>query len=239
MPSTYTNLGIEKIGTGEQSGVWGATTNTNLDMLDDAIAGIATVALTSSPQDLSLSDGATSDAGKFIVKFTSSLSSSVTVNITPTDTKKVYVFQNSTTHDVVINQGSGSGSTVTISTNTFKMVYCDGAGTNANVVEVVLGQPGGFTWQAVVTSNTTMVNGRGYFVDTQSGAVTMTLPANPNLGEVVRVIDLGSASTNAITIGRNSQKIMGSAADMTIDTANAALGLVFTDSTFGWRLLEV
>ena len=108
MPSTYTNLGIEKIGTGEQSGVWGTTTNTNLDMLDDAIAGIATVALTSSPQDLSLSDGATSDAGKFIVKFTSSLSSSVTVNITPTDTKKVYVFQNSTTHDVVINQGSGS-----------------------------------------------------------------------------------------------------------------------------------
>ena len=153
MPSTYTNLGIEKIGTGEQSGVWGTTTNTNLDMLDDAIAGIATVALTSSPQDLSLSDGATSDAGKFIVKFTSSLSSSVTVNITPTDTKKVYVFQNSTTHDVVINQGSGSGTTVTISTNTFKMIYCDGGGTNGNVVEVVLGQPGGFTWQAVVTSN--------------------------------------------------------------------------------------
>ena len=48
MPSTYTtNLGIEKIETGTQSGTWGDTTNTNLDLIDEAINGIVTVTLSS------------------------------------------------------------------------------------------------------------------------------------------------------------------------------------------------
>ena len=87
--------------------------------------------------------------------------------------------------------------------------------------------------------HTTLVSGRGYFVNTSGGAITVTLPASPALGDIVRIIDLNNANTNNITVARNSEKIMGSAADMTIDTDNAALGLVYTDSTFGWRLLEV
>ena len=239
MPSTYSNIGLEKIGTGEQSGVWGTTTNTNFDLLDDAITGVVTVTLTGD-QNLSLSDGTVSDGGKFVIKFTSSLSSSVTVTVQPTDTKKVYVIQNATSHDVVMKQGSGT--TVTVGTGTFKLIYCDGGGSSANVIDIVLAQPGGFFWQPVVVSSdspVTMSNGKAYFVNTSGGAITMTLPASPTLGDIIRIIDLGSAGTNNITVGRNSEKIMGSAADMTIDTANAALGLVYTDSTFGWRLLEV
>ena len=236
MPSTYTNLEIEKIGTGEQSGVWGTTTNTNFDILDNAVSGVAAVTLTGDVT-LSLSDGATTDAGNFVLKFTSSLSSSVTVTIGPNDTEKVYVIQNATSHDVVISQGSGSN--VTVGASTFKLIYCDGGGSSANVVDISLGNPGGFIWQSIVTSATTMVSGRGYFVNTASSAITMTLPGSPSLGDIIRIIDLGSANTNNITVARNSEKIMGSAADMTIDTNNAGLGLVYTDSTFGWRLLEV
>ena len=236
MPSTYTNLGIEKIGTGEQSGVWGTTTNTNFDILDSAITGVVSVTLTGDVT-LSLSDGAAVDASNFVLKFTSSLSSSVTVTISPNDTEKVYVIQNATSHDVVISQGSGTN--VTVGAGTFKFIYCDGGGSSANVVDIQLVLPGGFSWQSIVTSNTTMESGKGYFVNTQSGAITMTLPASPSLGDIVRIIDLGSAGTNNITVGRNSQLIMGSAADMTINTANAGLGLVYTDGTFGWRLLEV
>ena len=236
MPSTYTNLGIEKIGTGEQSGVWGTTTNTNFDILDSAISGVASITLTSDVT-ISLSDGAAVDASNFVLKFTSSLSSSVTVTISPNDTEKVYVIQNATSHDVVISQGSGSN--VTVLAGTFKFIYCDGGGSSANVVDIALGQPGGFVWQPIVTSNTTLVSGRGYFVNTSGGAIDLTLPASPALGDIVRIIDLNNANTNNITVARNSEKIMGSAADMTIDTDNAALGLVYTDSTFGWRLLEV
>ena len=239
MPSTYTNLGIEKIGTGEQSGVWGTTTNTNFDILDNAVSGVAAITLTGDVT-LSLSDGATTDAGNFVLKFTSSLSSSVTVTIGPNDTEKVYVIQNATSHNVVISQGSGTN--VTVGAGTFKFVYCDGGGSSANVVDILLVLPGGFTWQPIVVSSdspVTMASGKGYFVNTSGGAITMTLPASPSLGDIIRIIDLNNANTNNITVGRNSEKIMGTAADMTIDTDNAALGLVYTDSTFGWRLLEV
>ena len=66
MSSTYTtNNGIEKIGTGEQSGTWGTTTNTNFDLIDESLDGQVRVTLsatgsTGSPNDVTISDGATS-----------------------------------------------------------------------------------------------------------------------------------------------------------------------------------
>ena len=75
MASTYTtNLGIEKIGTGEQSGTWGNTTNTNLDILDEAISGILTVTLSSAgssgaPTALPITDGSSSNGrNKYIFR---------------------------------------------------------------------------------------------------------------------------------------------------------------------------
>ena len=94
-------------------------------------------------------------------------------------------------------------------------------------------------WQAVVTSNTTMVAGRGYFVNTSSGAITMTLPSSASRGDEVHVIDYGAtADTNNITIGRNSHKIQGASSDLTVATERAAFTLVYVDSTQGWLLKE-
>ena len=94
-------------------------------------------------------------------------------------------------------------------------------------------------WQAVITSNTTMVAGRGYFVDTSSGAITMTLPASATRGDEVHIIDYGAtADTNNITIGRNSHKIQGASANLTVSTERAAFTLVYVDSTQGWLLKE-
>ena len=90
-------------------------------------------------------------------------------------------------------------------------------------------------WQAVVTSNTTMVAGRGYFVNTTSGAITMTLPASPSAGDTVVVKDYtGTFATNNCTIARNSSNIGGSATDYIADTNNLSLTLVYADSTEGW-----
>ena len=86
---------------------------------------------------------------------------------------------------------------------------------------------GGTSWQAVKTSNTTMVAGEGYFVNTTSGAITMTLPSSATQGDEVSVIDYaGTADTNNITIGRNSHNIQGSAADLTVSTERAGFTLV-------------
>lgn len=92
---------------------------------------------------------------------------------------------------------------------------------------------------SVITSSTTGSANRGYFVDSNTAAVTLTLPATPSIGDTVRVVDLGNASVNNITIGRNSENIMGTAADLTVATDNSGFTLAYSNSTYGWRLLEV
>ena len=94
-------------------------------------------------------------------------------------------------------------------------------------------------WQAVVTGATTMVAGRGYFVDTSSSAITMTLPASAVRGDEVHIIDYAAtADTNNITVGRNSHKIQGASENLTVATERAAFTLVYVDSTQGWLLKE-
>ena len=95
----------------------------------------------------------------------------------------------------------------------------------------------GTDWQAVKTTTFTAVAGEGYFVNTTSGAFTMTLPSSPTIGDEVTFIDYaGTFDTNNLTIGRNSENIQGSAADLTVSVERAANTLVYTDGTQGWLL---
>ena len=96
---------------------------------------------------------------------------------------------------------------------------------------------GGTSWQAVKTSSFTAAAGEGYFVNTTSGVITMTLPAGV-LGEEVSFIDYaGTFDSNTFTVASNgSEKIHGSTDDLTISTERAANTLVYTDSTQGWLL---
>ena len=94
-------------------------------------------------------------------------------------------------------------------------------------------------WQAVVTGATTMVAGRGYFVNTTSSAFTMTLPSSASRGDEVHIIDYAATfDTNNCTVGRNSHKIQGASSDLTVATERAAFTLVYVDSTQGWLLKE-
>jgi hypothetical protein len=96
---------------------------------------------------------------------------------------------------------------------------------------------GGTSWQAVKTTGFTAVAGEGYFINTTSGAITMTLPASPTIGDEVSFVDYaGTFDTNNLTIGRNSENIQGSAADLTVSVERAANTLVYTDGTQGWLL---
>ena len=98
---------------------------------------------------------------------------------------------------------------------------------------------GGTSWQSVTTTNATMAAGSGYFVNTTSGAITMTLPGSASQGDEVSIIDYaGTFDTNNLTVGRNSHKIQGSAADLTVSTERAGFTLVYVDSTQGWLLKD-
>ena len=87
-----------------------------------------------------------------------------------------------------------------------------------------------------ISSNTTLVTGYRYFVNT-SAARTLTLPANPSVGEEIVVIDAtGTAGTNNITINSNSNKINGTVQNAIIDVDGAAASFIYTSSTYGWRV---
>ena len=96
---------------------------------------------------------------------------------------------------------------------------------------------GGTSWQSVITTGTTASAGNGYFCNTTGGAFTLTLPSSPTIGDEVSFVDYaGTFDTNNLTIGRNSEKINGATADLTVATERAANTLVYTDGTQGWLL---
>jgi len=100
------------------------------------------------------------------------------------------------------------------------------------------GLGGGNPWASTSASITVAANDR-YFVDTSGAAKTITLPASPQVGDQVSLLDLaGTFDTNNLTIGRNSLKIMGATADMVVSTEDAAIQLVYTGSTYGWKLTQ-
>lgn len=131
MASSYTNnTGIEKPGSGEQSGTWGATTNTNFDIIDDALNGVISIALTGD-KTITTSDGATGEGTHKVLVFTGSLGSGATITIAPSDAQKVYLVYNTAGQTLTFTQGSGGNGSVINST--FAWVYANGGGASAVV----------------------------------------------------------------------------------------------------------
>jgi len=92
------------------------------------------------------------------------------------------------------------------------------------------------TWDTTAkTSGFTAVSGNGYFVNTTSAAITVTLPSSPSAGDIVGIKDYAfTADTNNITIGRNGSNIQGDASDFIINTEGRSVLLVYVDGTQGW-----
>ena len=135
MASTYTvNTGIELIANGEQSGTWGNTTNTNLQIVDRLTSGVGSIALSGTTHTLSTADGALSEGQYKVLVFGGSPSGTNTVTVNPNDQSKQYFIVNNSGQSVVISQGSGSN--VTVVDGSTDIIYCDGAGSGAAVVSL-------------------------------------------------------------------------------------------------------
>jgi hypothetical protein len=106
-------------------------------------------------------------------------------------------------------------------------------------VAVASGGSSAITWN-IASSNATMSASNGYFVDTSGGAKTMTLPSSATLGDTIRINDLaGSFSTNNLTVARNGHKIQGNTTDLLVNVDQSSFGLVYSNSTYGWKILEL
>jgi hypothetical protein len=147
MPSTYTlNNGIELIGTGEQSGTWGDTTNTNLDLLDAALDGQVTITLgaagsSGSPNALPITDGTASNGRNRMVVFADGgdLGATAYVQLTPNDAEKIIYIRNSLSgsRSVILFQGTYNASNdYEVPAGTTAIVYFDGAGAGAVAANV-------------------------------------------------------------------------------------------------------
>jgi len=97
---------------------------------------------------------------------------------------------------------------------------------------------GSVTWDTTAkTAGFTGVAGNGYFVNTTSGAITVTLPASPSAGDVIGIKDYANtADTNNIVIGRNGSNINGDASDYAMSVEGLSVLLVYVDGTKGWLL---
>lgn len=126
MASTYSSrLRIELIGTGEQSGIWGDTTNTNLGtLIEEAIAGVATITMTDANYTLTEADGATDQSRQAVLVLTGTLSAGRNV-IAPSE-QKVYIVKNSTTGGYATTIKTSAGSGYAVANGKTVLVYCDG-----------------------------------------------------------------------------------------------------------------
>ena len=142
MASSYsTDLKLELMVTGEKAGQWGDITNTNLTILQQAIAGYEAVALNATTgATLTFTNGTTSNGKNAVLDLTGTITTSVNV-IVPDGIEKNYIIKNSTSgaHDVVVKTTSGTGATFSSTDKGYKLVYSDGT----DIVDVALASPPG------------------------------------------------------------------------------------------------
>jgi len=134
MTSTYTpNGGIQKPGSGDQSGSWGITANTNYDIIDTLINGNVSIALTTTTYTLLTSNGAVSEGQNLLIVFTGTPGGTTTISILPNTAEKIYFIKNESNQTITISQGSGA--TVSITAGHSKVVYSNGIGATSSVYD--------------------------------------------------------------------------------------------------------
>jgi len=158
MASTYNELGIELMATGENAGTWGTKTNTNLDIIQQAIAGYVAQAVTDGgTTTLTITDGSTSTsvARNIVIKLTGALTGTSTVTV-PDSVEKLYIVENATTGSQTVTFKTESGTGVNFTTTGFKFLYSDG--TNINEISLA-SPPGGSDTQVQFNSGGTAFGG--------------------------------------------------------------------------------
>jgi hypothetical protein len=153
MASSYsTDLKLELMVTGENAGTWGTKTNTNLELLQQAIAGYQDVSIAGGAQTtaLAMTNATLSNARNAVIKFSGTITGNQIVTI-PNGIEKTYILYNGTTgvFTVQFKTVSGTGPTFSTTDKGFKLVYSDGT----NITDVPLGVPGGSNTQIQFNSS--------------------------------------------------------------------------------------
>jgi|TARA_B100000035_G_scaffold123818_1_gene105372 hypothetical protein len=135
--ATYVNdLRLKEIATGDESGTWGTSTNTNLELIAEAFSfGTEGITTNADTHTTTIADGSTDPGRSIYLKYTGTLDSACTITIGPNTVSKLWFIENATSgsQNIIISQGSGAN--ITIPAGDTKAVYSDGAGSGAAVVD--------------------------------------------------------------------------------------------------------
>jgi hypothetical protein len=241
MPSTYTlNNGIELIATGEQSGTWGDTTNTNLSLIDVSLDGQVSITLPSagtsgSPNTLDIQDGTASNGRNRFIIFNDGgdLGSSAFVQLTPNDAEKIVYIRNnlSGSRSILVFQGTYNASNdYEIPSGTTAVVYFDGAGAGAVAANVFNNayfdslRLGSVSVTSILdednmgsdsaTALATQQSIKAY-VDSQVGTVDTLAEILAN-GNTTGGTDISVSAADDITFADSSKAIFGAGSDLQI-----------------------
>jgi hypothetical protein len=227
VPSTFTdNTGIEKIADGEQTGLWGQTTNLNFDIVDRALNGAVEVTLSGSTYTLTTSSGVLSEGQAAAIVFVGTPAGPVTVTVAPDTAQKTYLLRNSSGVEVTITQGSGGN--VVIPDGVSAVVVCTGGGASSAVLEIARGPIAGVSTN---TPNTLVQrDGSGNF---SAGTITAALTGNVT-GNVTGNADTATAwqTGRTLTVGATGKTLDGTAnvsfnaTEIGITKADVGLGSV-------------
>jgi hypothetical protein len=236
MASTYNDLGIELMATGENAGTWGTKTNTNLNIIQQAVAGYVAQAVTDSgTTPLAITDGSTSTsvARNMVIKLTGALTGTSTVTV-PDSVEKLYIVENATTGSQTVTFKTVSGTGVNFTSTGYKFLFSDGT----NIVEIALASPpggsdtqiqfnnsGSFGGSANLVWDGTNLNigatGEARFQDTTGGqyvglkaagtvasSYTLVLPtATGTVDQVIKTDGSGNLSFTTLTSGTSWQAV--------------------------------
>jgi hypothetical protein len=212
---------LNEMATGDGSGTWGTTTNTNLELIAEAFSyGTEAITTNADTHTTTIADGATDPGRSLYLKYTGTLDSACTITIGPNTVSKVWIVENGTSgsQDIILSQGSGAN--ITIPAGDTKVVYSDGAGAGAaffdafaslSVVDLKVQDDLTVTDAALVTGvlTTTATQRSNRWITSGSGYHLQTADSTDSLGSTgvrwfnkVGVVDLDGAGT--LTVGSGS-----------------------------------
>ena len=212
MASSYSDLGLELMATGENAGTWGDKTNANLNLIEQLTGGFLEVSIAGGAQTtaLDIDNGAlTGKAQNRVLKLTGSISGNQIVTF-PVLTENFYIIENATSgaYTVQLKAASGSGATFTFASTdkTTKIIFLDGVATNTGVFDTGLGEG-----DVTLTGTQTLTN------KTLTSPAIGTKISDTNGNELINFTATGSA-VNEITIANAATGVTGPVISATGET---------------------
>ena len=239
MSSQYTtSLKIQEIGNGEQSGIWGSTTNTNWQLIEQAVAGVQTITMANANYTLSNLNGLSDEARNMVLVVTGT--NNTTYQVIAPLVPKMYVVTNNTSGGNAITIGASTGSIITIPNGTTAQVYCDGS---TGFYSAQTGSAGNFTVNGnlTVTGNQVDVGSFSAVSISVSGAATFatspTAPTPSNGDNSTKLATTAFVYSAVPTLGTMATQnasavaITGGSIDATTIGASTAAGINGTTIT--------